>query len=182
MNSTVGMNELLPFNCHYQNDKVVILLVGSRNSTSKVVAQLKLAADSDADTLFNIHVAECLPLDPGSVLWKTRIDSIVFLVDMSEHLSLKLLESGLTQIAVEYFAGRHVTILSLMMEAYKQQVEVCSVGRLARSYQCGFYVGNLLQGEGMENVGRQLWGSAKAQAGINTKHNAFSLHALGHKY
>jgi len=178
MNTTIGMNDLLPFNCHHLSDKVIILLIGSQSSTAKVAEQFRLTADAK----FNIHVTESLPLDPGSTLWRTRIDSIVFVVDMFTLQSLDVVESGLQHVAVEYLAGRHVHILSLLLESYKQQVEVSAVGSLARSYQCGFYMGSLLQPESLQGVVRQLWGSARAGAGQGTKHTPITLHALGQKY
>lgn len=114
------------------HNAVTVLLLGCQGVGKQRLAR----AIVDIDTPFSVAIrtATSLPLPRENEAERPRIDFICFMIDLTNKESIKVMESCLHKVDVEYFLGRSCLVASQVQDTVKNIVDLEQVIDLADKY------------------------------------------------
>ncbi|XP_070581202.1 centromere protein M-like [Ptychodera flava] len=142
----------------------VILLVGGHGVGKHKLAQALV----DLCTDFTLHVrtATSLPLPRENDESRSKIDFVVFLIDLSNKLSLSVIESSVKLLDIEYFLGKVCFVITKATKPELQNVEMTAVTGLCDAYDSPMLCGKIESDEDCRGLARKLIKMTEIAAGF----------------
>ncbi|XP_071493806.1 centromere protein M-like [Diadema antillarum] len=162
-------NVLHPFSKLPELNTAVILLVGCQAIDTKTLA--RSLVDLSTDVSLQVRTATSLPLPPENDDQRPKIDLVVFLLDASVKMSMKVIADSVGHLDMSYFIGR---VCFVVLNASSEQSHCADIGDivgLCDTYNSPMLTGNLEPESQRQSLARRLlemtWVAAGFKPGVS---------------
>ncbi|CAB4011637.1 Hypothetical predicted protein [Paramuricea clavata] len=152
-----------------------ILVVSIKGIGMEDFVEAMLQMDTSYSTQIRTTTSLPLPKQTDSSEPRPRIDYIVFIVDLSNQQSFKMIEEAVKLVDVDYFLGRCCFILSKAKQEHLHSVDLNEVTDLVEAYDSTMFCGDLTNEEERMNLVEKVLHHAEIACGFCNDVNSLLL-------
>ncbi|XP_006824697.1 centromere protein M-like [Saccoglossus kowalevskii] len=159
------MSKLLStFNKVSAPNTATVLLVGAEGTSKHKLAEAMLNIDTDFN--LNMLTASSLPLPKDESDSRPPVNFVVFVIDLSNVLSMTIVESSVKYLDVDYFLGRCCFVVMKAEDPDNQNVEMMAVTGLSDVYQSPMLCGDVKTIRNCQCLARKLLSMVEIAGGF----------------